>query len=141
MKDNFPRSAAFVLKQEVEPGHEKDGSLHTDPTDPGGTTRFGISQRAYPQLDLTKLDYDGAMKIYQDRWEAAGCDALPWPMDLIVFDTDFNMSKKAVKALSVNHDAMHYLMHRILIYYFIKPYSDFRGWVKRILNLWQEISK
>ncbi len=141
MKENFERAANFVLKQEVDPGHEKDGSLHTDPTDPGGITRFGISQKAYPDLDLTKLDYAGAMKIYHDRWETAKCDDLPWPLDIIVFDTSFNMSSKAVKYLSQFSDPMTYLMHRILIYYFFKPSSYFRSWTKRVLNLWQEVIK
>ncbi len=141
MKENFERSARFVLKQEVEPGHESDGSLHTDPADPGGATRFGISQRAYPELDLTKLDYDGAMKIYHDRWIAAGCDNLPWPLDILTFDTDFNMTKKAVRYLAQYTDPLTYLMHRILIYYFTKPTKYFRTWVKRTLDLWQEIIK
>lgn len=140
MKENFERAAAFVLKQEVDPGHEKDGSLHTDPTDPGGTTRFGFSQRAYPTLDLTKLDYDTAMKMYHDRWIAARCDDLPWPMDLIVFDTDFNMSKKAVRYLTQFTDPMTYLMHRLLIYWYMNPRYT-RDWLKRVLNLWQEITK
>lgn len=141
MKENFERAARFVLKQEVEPGHETDGSLHTDPTDPGGKTRFGLSQRAYPGLDLDNLDLLGAMKIYHERWVTAGCDDLPWPKDLLTFDTDFNMSKKAVKALSVHTDPMTYLMHRLLIYYYTKPYKYFRDWAKRILDLWQEIQK
>lgn len=140
MKENFERAAAFVLKQEVEPGHEHDGSLHTDPADPGGTTRFGISQKAYPKIDLTKLDYNGAIAIYKDIWVAAGCDNLPLPMDIIVFDTSFNMRSKSVKYLAQFTDPMTYLMHRLLIYWYMNPRYT-RDWLKRVLNLWQEITK
>ncbi len=141
MKENFKRSAAFVLKQEVDPGHEHDGSLHTDPADPGGTTRFGISQRAYPKIDPAKLDYDGAMKIYAEIWKTADCDTLPWPLDIIVFDTAFNMGDiRAKRILAMGSDYTIYLFHRLLVYYFMKP-RYFRDWVKRVLNLWQEITK
>ncbi len=144
MRSSFERAALFVLRQEVLPGHEDDGSLHTDPADPGGTTRFGISQRAYPNVDLTKLDRAGAMKIYLDIWIEAGCDDLPWPLDLVHFDTYFNMTHKAARQLlaASKGDAISYLLHRQLVYYFLKKLKIyFRTWIKRTLDLWQEIEK
>ena len=144
MRDNFERASLFVLKQEVEPGHESDGSLHTDPADPGGTTRFGISQRAYPDVDLKKLDWPGAKKIYLSIWMAAGCDELHFPLDIIVFDTAFNMGVEEAKKIyelmgSQSADPNNYLLFRILTYFYKKP-KYFRGWVKRTLNLWQEVA-
>lgn len=142
MKENFERAAAFVLKQEVEPGHERDGSLHTDPKDPGGTTRFGISQKAYPDIDLTKLDYDGAMKIYAGIWATTGCDNLQYPLDIVVFDSAFNMGVGTAKRLlAMGGDYNTFLFHRLLVYYFMKNRGYFRDWAKRVLNLWQEITK
>lgn len=141
MKDNFDKASLFVLKQEVEPGHEDDGSLHTDPADPGGTTRFGISQRAYPHIDLTKLDRAGAMKIYHEIWEESHCDDLPWPMDIIIFDTAFNMGADRAKKLHnlAGNNPASYLIHRQLVYYYMKKKIYFRDWIKRTIDLALEV--
>lgn len=142
MRINFDKSAKFVLKQEVEPGHEEDGSLHTDPKDPGGTTRFGISQRAYPSIDLTKINKEQALKIYLERWVANGCDDLTWPLDIIHFDTDFNMGSKAAKSLldKFGQDSGTYLMGRLAVYWNIykrrKNAQHLSDWLKRIINLY-----
>lgn len=141
MKENFEKSADFVLKQEVRPGHENDGDLHTDPGDPGGTTRFGISQRAYPHIDMEKLDKAGAMQIYKQIWEDAGCDMYQWPMDLIVFDTAFNMGKKAALLILAKYDgnAANYLFGRLAVYWAIwkkRRTSAFPDWVKRTITLY-----
>jgi lysozyme family protein len=39
-----------------------------DPRDPGGATKYGISQRAYPDIDIENLTLDGAKTIYQRRY-------------------------------------------------------------------------
>ena len=44
---NFPDCIAHVLVAE--------GGLVNDPQDPGGVTKFGISQRSYPALDIREL--------------------------------------------------------------------------------------
>ncbi len=36
------------------------GGLVNDPKDPGGVTKFGISQRSYPALDIRALSLDEA---------------------------------------------------------------------------------
>lgn len=52
--------------------------LHCVPGDPGGRTRYGISQRAYPGLDLERLTREQARDIYKrDYWDKAGCPGLP----------------------------------------------------------------
>ena len=44
-------------------------------TDTGGFTNFGISQKAYPGLDIGNLTRDGAKAIYRrDYWEPLGLD-------------------------------------------------------------------
>ena len=42
-------------------GHE--GEYSNDPNDPGGETKWGISKRAYPNLDIKNLTRDGAKTI------------------------------------------------------------------------------
>jgi len=43
---------------------EGGDKITRDPEDPGGTTKYGISQRAYPNLDIEGLSYDRARMLY-----------------------------------------------------------------------------
>ncbi|WP_305042388.1 glycoside hydrolase family 108 protein [Geoalkalibacter sp.] len=52
---------------------QHEGGLVHDPADPGGLTNFGISQRAYPLLDIAALSVEDARAIYlRDYWRAPG---------------------------------------------------------------------
>lgn len=56
-------------------GHE--GGLVDNPNDPGGLTRYGISKRSYPHLDIRNLTRDDCKAIYlRDFWAPLG-DAHP----------------------------------------------------------------
>lgn len=44
---------------------EREGGLTDDPRDRGGLTKWGISQRAYPELDIASLTRAEAAKIYE----------------------------------------------------------------------------
>src|SRR5690242_9631529 len=58
---DFSQAIEFVLQNE--------GGLSNDPLDAGGLTNFGISQRAYPDVDVKNLTRDGASAIYErDYW-------------------------------------------------------------------------
>jgi lysozyme family protein len=49
---------------------EFEGGYSNDPTDAGGETKYGISKRSYPNLDIRNLTLDGAKLIYyRDFWE------------------------------------------------------------------------
>jgi len=41
-----------------------EGERSTDPYDPGGETRWGISHKAYPELVISTLTRDQAKKLY-----------------------------------------------------------------------------
>jgi lysozyme family protein len=46
-----------------------EGGYVNDPKDAGGETKFGISKRSYPHLDIKNLTRDQAMQIYfVDFW-------------------------------------------------------------------------
>ena len=79
----FDRAFAAVVGEE--------GGYVNDPRDPGGETRYGISKRAHPGVNIGALTLAGAKAIYrQDYWDRVQGDALPPPLALIVFDLAVN---------------------------------------------------
>ena len=75
-------------------GHE--GGLVDHPSDPGGLTNFGISQRTYPGEDIRGMTLERAKTIYlRDYWGPAGCDALPEVAKFQAFDMAVNSGVKA----------------------------------------------
>jgi lysozyme family protein len=90
---NFQRAIPILL--------EEEGGLVDDPHDPGGLTKYGISQRSYPHVDIRALTPEAAAAIYaRDFWPACGADQLAWPLCLFVFDHHVNAgSVAAIKCL------------------------------------------
>jgi len=80
-------------------GHE--GGYVTHPRDPGGETKFGISNRAYPALNLKALTLGQAKAIYRrDYWGPAGCDLAPAALRFDLLDMAVNSGVKvAIKTL------------------------------------------
>lgn len=83
----------FVLEQE--------GGYENDPKDPGGETNFGISKKAYPNLDIKNLTVDQAKEIYMnDYWVPCRCDEIPTQYAIALFDTAVNEGvETAIKIL------------------------------------------
>ena len=80
-------------------GHE--GGYVKDHRDPGGETKYGISQRAYPGEDIRNMTLERAKDLYRrDFWWAAGCDAVPDAVKFDLFDMAVNSGvKTAIKNL------------------------------------------
>lgn len=75
----FDSAVEFVLKAE--------GFESNDPLDPGSFTRYGISQRAHPDVDVSRLTEQAAVDLYRARyWEAYRLDRLPPAIAMAVFD-------------------------------------------------------
>ena len=75
-------------------GHE--GGYVNDTRDPGGRTKYGISQRIYPGEDIAGMTLDRARAIYlRDFWGPAGCDAVPDGVKFDLFDAAVNSGVKA----------------------------------------------
>lgn len=56
-------------------GHE--GKYVNDPKDPGGETNWGISKRAYPNVNIKTLTRNGAKDIYlRDFWNRIHADEM-----------------------------------------------------------------
>ena len=68
-----------------------EGGYSNDPNDRGGETKYGISKRSYPTLDIASLTLADAKRIYhRDFWIFISGDALPWPLSYFVFDAAVN---------------------------------------------------
>jgi len=78
---------------------EFEGYISDDAHDAGGLTKYGISQRAYPDLDIANLTLDDARTIYKrDYFHAAHCHELPSMLAAHVFDTAVNMgTRRAIR--------------------------------------------
>lgn len=70
---------------------EGGDKLVTDPADRGGTTKYGISQRAHPTLDIENLTETQATEIYKrEYWDAMNADKIPAHMRDTVMDAAVN---------------------------------------------------
>lgn len=67
-------------------GHE--AGYVNDPTDPGGETKWGISKRSYPHLNIKELTREQAIDIYRrDFWDVLeAADTLPGAVAFQVLD-------------------------------------------------------
>ena len=78
-----------------------EGGYVNHPDDPGGETKFGISKRAYPNLEIDKLSESDAKVIYeQDYWERIKGSDLPIGVACATMDYAVNSGiSRASKAL------------------------------------------
>ncbi len=97
-----PRSLAIIEKTLSFEDATGKGIVSRDPKDPGGVTKYGISKRSYPELDIENLTRDQAIAIYfRDYWvkphfDEIMFDALAWK----VFDFGVTAGEgTAVRAL------------------------------------------
>lgn len=80
---------------------ESEGGFVDDPSDPGGKTKFGVSQRAYPDEDIERMTLARAQFLYRrDYWDRISGDSLPEGVALVLFDFAVNSGvSQAVKSL------------------------------------------
>ncbi len=72
-----------------------EGGFSDHPSDPGGKTRFGITEAVAREVgyrgDMRELPLDLAKRIYKDRyWDAVRADELPEAVRYAVFDAAVN---------------------------------------------------
>jgi lysozyme family protein len=74
-----------------------------DPKDMGGETKFGISKRSYPTLDIPNLTLEEAKEIYRrDFWEKIRGEELPPEVAIQLFDSAVNHGvRPAIKLLQL----------------------------------------
>ena len=74
---------------------ENEGGYVNDPADPGGETKYGISKRSYPALDIKNLTVEQATAIYlRDFWQFDGI--IDQRVANKLFDAYVNLKHRAI---------------------------------------------
>lgn len=135
-----------------------EGGYVNDPRDPGGETNWGISKRAYPNVDIRNLTRESAATLYRrDYWLHAHCDEMPFALAYQVFDFAVNsgvgtairklqsvlgladdgaygpLTRQSVREADVQTTIEDLLDARLLFMQHLKGWDHFgRGWTNRI---------
>lgn len=86
---------AFAITLDIEKGYIDD------PKDSGGKTKYGISQQAYPLLDIKSLTIDDAKSIYKkDYWDKLKLDEIhSKELACSLFDSAVNLGQPTLSRL------------------------------------------
>lgn len=131
---SFAIDMTFVFKWE--------GGYVNDPNDPGGETNYGISKRAYPNVDIKNLTRQSAQDLYQrDYWDAINGSSLDPALAAVALDTAINMGVgRAKQYLAQTKDWQQFIQLRKNYYTNLvkqKPALGkfLNGWMNRVNDL------
>ena len=136
------------------------GNRITDiPGDPGGVTKYGISTRSHPELDIPNLTYNMARTVYmEDYLRKPKIDILPQPLqeqmlDFAVHSGPVTAIKKLQMILNLDEDGVltdevvgrinatgvakvhnALVKTRILFLMNINKPQFWRGWIRRAIG-------
>lgn len=139
-------------------GHE--GGYVNNPADPGGETKWGISRRSYPNIDIKNLTREGAKTIYKrDFWDRIHAEEMFDGVAFQLLDFAINsgietavrklqqaagvaddghwgpVSRAAVAKMTEPDLIMRTLAARLRYMAKLKAWTDFsRGWANRIAD-------
>lgn len=138
--DISPRLNATESGEAIKNVLRREGGYVNDPVDKGGETKFGISKRAYPNLDIKNLTEAQAATIYKrDYWDKINADQLPANIREMAFDSAVNhgvsWTKEALR--KSNNDPQKFLALRKEKYQNIVANDPsqgkfLRGWMNRL---------
>src|SRR5574343_228862 len=87
----LPQAGGVGSNEAIERLLAREGGYSDNAADRGGKTNSGISSKAYPNLDVSKLTREQAADIYKrDYWDAIGADQLDPAVREIAFDAAVN---------------------------------------------------
>ena len=109
----FNRCIEFILDREGR-------YLENNPNDLGGLTKWGISKKAYPHLDIANLTETEIKEIYyKNYWLPMDCDTYDNKLALAIFDCAVNQgvgTAKSIKAENPN-SVERFLLKRLRRYF------------------------
>lgn len=136
---------------------EREGGYVNDPDDPGGETKYGISKRAHPNVDIRNLTVIGAREIYRahyvkpyriaeiDNYRVAG-----WVLDWVVHSgglavkhiqrqlglpADGILGPQTERKLEELKDPEDILRWRLKFLVKLTKHKYIGGWVNRLIEL------
>lgn len=133
---DFEVSLAFVLRAE--------GGYVNDPSDPGGATNMGITQRTFndwrrfndkPVADVRELTISEAGEIYKASYWDEVTSGLSWPMNLVIFDAAVNHGIAAAHTINAAAGALGadaVIAVRRYIYLRLNNPRFMKGWMNRL---------
>lgn len=145
MNYGFEEAFEFVLGVEGPQSNLKG--------DPGGWTIWGIASKWHPKevAAMAEAIQSGhpeiakaiAKRVYfNDYWLTAGCDHLPWPMSLVIFDSSVNHDPKTAKHFGqvAKGDWRQVLVQREAYYDMLARKNAYgksclHGWINRLNKL------
>lgn len=87
MSHGFRFAIAFTLRQE----DAREDALAVDLGDGAGLTKWGITQKHHPNVDIGALTLKGAIDIYeQEYWITVGANRVAIPLGVCLFDGAVN---------------------------------------------------
>lgn len=115
-----------------------EGGLSDHPSDPGGVTKYGISSRSYPHVDVRNLTISQAKGIYhRDYWTPVAMEVTDPALRLLAFDSAVNHGlSRALAWLAAHRTFETYLANRIRFYTGLETWPTFgRGWMRRVAKV------
>lgn len=78
----------MIMIKEIEKTIQLEGGYVNNPNDPGGETKFGITKRYHPNVDIKNLTIEKAAAIYKtEYWDKLNLDQYSFiPFRWKVFD-------------------------------------------------------
>lgn len=153
---SYDKAVTYVLKHE--------GGYVNDPRDPGGETKYGISKRAFPELDIANLTLADAKAIYKEHyWDRVRGDELTPGVAMVMFDCAVNqgvdralrtaqrvadalpvdgvfgpITKRKILAMPPGEFITRYQVERGLFYASLTNWRYYgRGWMTRLLSTYR----
>lgn len=134
---DFEAAARIIMKHEGRTLVRNDNGM--------GPSKYGILQSTLQEYDpkgeiaqsVEQLDDEKAKQMYAKIWQRSGSGNLPYPLNIIHFDTYLHRPRTAMEAMNASGgDPMKYLETRQTSLRGLKSYRTFGvGWERRIGNL------
>lgn len=139
--------------KEIQKTIALEGGYSNDAVDPGGETKYGISKRAFPDLDIKNLTPQLAEDIYKrEYWDKLFLDSYTFPpFRWKLFDISVNMglstatafnqmlkSKDTIEAVWELTE-MQGKRYANIVYQHPERIKYLRGWINRTFELGREL--
>jgi hypothetical protein len=141
MRDSYDKGFELTIGLEGKPSD--------DPNDPGGFTIWGLAKKYHPEVDMnTTIEY--AKEVYlKEYWTPAGCDDVPYPMDICLFDSQVNPQNDKKWPGGGNQEIMglhpenwqEYQIFRMIRYMRNSKPEYVKGHIFRVLRMCQQIKE